>query len=174
MPIRTLYVMIVACALLFGWLGHRTIKKFNVGAFVGAIVGIVLAFQQPVQRWIEPPPEHPRLIIEVPTDFKHELVIFLTDPSVDTQIQWDEPSNEGRIKAPKSGIVRLHSLGRIDNQLTYARLSNGKTNWGLTNSDVHGARLVAYRFNYDFKTEVDFGLLTEDEAAEFIRKREAE
>ena len=174
MPFLRFMVILVSCGLLLGWVGHRTLKKFNVGAFVGAILGIVIAIQGPVRLWIAGPPESPRVTIDVPADFKHELLIFITDPRVDTEIQWDESRNEARIKAPKSGVIRLQSLGRLDNQLTFARLSNGKTNWGLENMNVRGARLVAYDFRYTPPPGSDLGLMSEDEVAELIRKREAE
>ena len=172
MSIVSLLVTTIGFSLFLGWVAERTLQKRNAGRIAGAAFGIALSVL-PWQQWLAGPP-HPSLTIEVPADFKHELVIFLTDPNVDTEIQWDESKNRARIKAPKSGVIRLKSLGRLDNQLTYAHLSNGKTNWGLTNTDVHGARLVAYEFNYDSRTEQDLGLMSENEVAELIRKREAE
>ena len=174
MPLLTLLVMTIGCSLLFGWVGQRTLNNRKVGAIGGAVLGVVLSFQTPVQRMIEGPPPRPELTIDVPADFKQEQIILITDPSVDTEIHWDERTNEARIKTPKSGVIRLKSLGRLDNQITHAKLSSGKTNWGLTNTNVHGERVVAYGFNYDFRTQPDLGLLSENELAELIRKREAE
>ena len=172
-PIQLVFSL--GAVLFCGWLGHRVFKKGRTGAIAGAVFGLLLVSQGPLRRAFEgAPPQRPELIVEVPADFTHETVIIIADPKVETEVSWNEKTNKGHIKAPRSGIIRLKDLGRLDNQLTYCRLSNGKTNTGLLNSNIHGARIVAYRFTYTLGSEPDLGLLNDNELADLVRKREAE
>lgn len=167
------YLTALVCSACFGgWLGHRISKGHKRATVGGMFVGLALVFYSPLNDVTPRPHVAPLVHIAVPADFKHDTIIFLTDPYATAEIAWSG-TGEGQIVAPTSGVIRVKSLGLIDNQTSRALLSDGRYNWGLFNSQVGGARFVVYDFNR-VSSKPDVGLMSDDEVTTYFREREAQ
>jgi hypothetical protein len=169
------FILAIGCAAFFGWLGHRVFKGRKNAATVGAGLGFALVFYSPLNPAERERVPTPLVHIDVPADFKHDTVIFIHDPTAKAEIVWSK-GNEGRIVSPKSGVIRVKSLGPLDSQESRALLSNGKQDWGLLNSnlDGDGARIVVYDFAQNGSSEGQMGTMSNADAARYVRHREAE
>lgn len=168
------FALAVASAAFCGWLGYRIAKHRRTGAVFGFVVGLVLVGQAPLRQWYDGSDTlQPLLFINVPPDFNHDSVILIDDPGASSEVLWND-SNEGHIAASKSGVVRLKALGRLDNQVSFAELSNGKRNWELRNWSIHGQRILVYGFARSISTDPALNLTEDDELEAHVRQREAE
>jgi hypothetical protein len=167
------YLIALASAAFFGWLAHRFSKGSKAAAIGGVLIGLALVLYNPLRKTDQPRARVVSLLhIEIPAGFKHETVIFITDPSVTAEINWSANA-EGWIKAPKSGVIRLRDLGRLSGQHTPAVLSDGRRDWGLFNSYINGAPFVVYDFNQK-GSEPRVDMFSDDEVVRYFREREAE
>jgi hypothetical protein len=153
-----------------GWLGHRVLKNrwgLNAGMTLGAVVGLALvlrSFQEPLSQG------NPTLQITVPSNFAHESVIVISDSSATQEVIWS--GGHALLAVPKSGVVRLKTLGVLDGHEVDARLDRkAYSAYGTLNLD--GARLTFYNFAYDRK-EPALDLMPQAELAKYVREREAE
>ncbi len=161
-------LMVVVPALVLGGLAQRIWKHAAVtgaaivlGAGGGAVAVAATFYGEAITR--------PTLVLEAPTEFEHEWVVLLEDPTVDQRLDWSgalAPSASLRI--PPGGVVRVTQLpdpfrGDID-----VVLSSGAHNTGLiarpAPTELRATRMVAFGFvAYGEETEPDLSMM--DEAA---------
>ncbi len=167
------YLIAIAAGALLGWLGYRLSKGHKLAAVGGVLVGLVVAFyaagREDYSRTVRLPLVH----IEVPLPFHHDTVIFIVDPKASTEIVWSK-DGEGHVRAPKSGIIRVKSLGPLEHHDSLALLSDGRRNWGLFDSYLEdGTNFLVYGFT-EHGMQPRIGLMSDAEVAEYLRKRETE
>lgn len=112
----------------------------------------------------------PLLQLTAPTGYAYASVILIADPSASEELVWAD--GKARISVPKSGVVRLKSLGLVDSEEIEAQL-DGKDYWRVGAANLHGARVAMFRFAED-QTEPAINLLLESELATYLTERERE
>jgi hypothetical protein len=115
-------------------------------------------------------PETPLLEVVVPAGYAHETVILVSDPSSRQELVWHD--GKARLVVPKSGVVRLKTLGLIDGHLFEAQL-NGRNYWSFGVTNLNGHRIADFNFS-EAQKERPLDLMSEAELARFIHDRETE
>jgi len=114
--------------------------------------------------------EAPLLQMTAPKGYTHTSVVLIGDPSVSEELVWTD--GKANITVPRSGVVRLKSLGLIDSEQIEARL-DGKDYWRVGVTNLHGARVAMFRFADDH-AEPALNLLLESEIAKYLHERESD
>lgn len=172
-------LMVLVPALVLGGLAQRVWKHAAItgaavvlGAGGGAIAVAATFYGEAITR--------PTLTLEAPTEFEHEWVVLLEDPTVDRRLEWRgalAPSASLRI--PPGGVVRVAELpdpfrGDID-----VVLSGGVHNNGLlarpAPPELRATRMVAFGFAaYGEETEPDLSMMEEGALVARVLELEAE
>jgi hypothetical protein len=168
------YAIALVSATLGGWLAHRFSKGSKPATIGGVALGLALVFYNPLRDLNSRVRLSPTMHIEVPANFEHDTVIFITDSKATAEIDWSEETSEGRIASPKSGVIRVKSLGRFAFHESRALLSNGRQDWGRFNSYINGAPFMVYDFKRDGASEPQVGLMSDAEVVRYFRERESE
>jgi hypothetical protein len=174
--------MLVVPALIGAALGYLALRRRSpwlgvaLGVVVGGLIGAVAVGFTFFEDTMRPPPQ---LSVDVPPGFQHEWVFFLADPTSRHAIEWEgrwTPS--ARVAVPRSGVLRVRDLGRLDGDLVEVSLSDGRTDGARAAVNVPvglgGGRMVAFGFASWPGTEPDVGLLDDDALVARIRALEAE
>lgn len=169
---RVWYLIAIAAGAFFGWLGYRLSEGRKLAAVGGVLFGLtaaayLAAWEQQSQAVVLP-----LVHIQVPTPFDHDTVIFIVDPKASTEIVWSK-DEEGHVASPKSGVIRVKSLGPLEHHELRAVLSDGRRDWELFDSYLDGTNFLVIGFTQEgSKPRLD--LMSDAEIAEYLRKREAE
>lgn len=115
-------------------------------------------------------PEAPLLQMVAPKGYAHASVVLIGDPSVTEELVW--ANGKASIAVPKSGVVRLKSLGLVDSEQIEAQL-DGRDYWRAGVVNLRGERVVMFRFSDDH-SEPAINLLLESELAKYLNERESE
>jgi hypothetical protein len=114
-------LLLIVPALIVGWLIRKTSRGASpqrraawtfAGVAAGLIIGVLAVTATFYESTWSPPP---RLMVNVPKDFKHEWIILLEVPGVTRSLTWqgyDLPftSKRTEIDVPNSGVVSVSSL----------------------------------------------------------------
>lgn len=168
------YAIALLSAALCGWLAHRFSKGSRPATIGGVVLGLALVFYNPLRDVNSRPRRLPMMHIDVPANFKHDTVILITDPNATTVIDWSEETGEGRIASPKSGVIRVKSLGKFAFHESSALLSNGRHDWGRFNSYIDGAPFMVYDFQQNGDSQPAVDLMSDAEVVRYFRQRESE
>lgn len=109
------------------------------------------------------------LQMTAPAGYTHASVILISDPNAAQELVW--AGSLTHITVPKSGIVRLKSLGAIDSYGIEAQL-DGKDYWRVGSANLHGARVAMFRF-WEDSSEPAIDLLLESELERYLDERES-
>jgi hypothetical protein len=167
------YLIGIASGSFFGWLGYRFSKRRKLAAFGGVLFGLAAA------SYFAPHDDYsqgellPLVHIDVPLPFRHDTVIFIVDPKAANEIVWSK-DGEGHVTAPKSGIIRMKSLGPLEHHESHALLLDGRRDWEMFDSYLaDGTNFLLFGFTQE-GTQPSLSLMSDAEVAEYLRKREAE
>lgn len=114
--------------------------------------------------------EAPLLQMAAPKGYTHTSVVLIGDPNASEELVW--ANRKASIAVPKSGVVRLKSLGLVDGEHIEAQL-DGKDYWNVRVANLHGARMAMFRFSDD-QAEPALDHLLESEIAKYLNERENE
>ena len=169
---RVWYLIGIAAGAFFGWLGYRVSKGRRIAAIGGVLFGFAVVFYSAGRNDYSKTELLPLVHIEVPKPFQHDTVIFIVDPKAPTEIIWSK-DGEGHVAAPKSGIIRVKSLGPLEHHESHALLSDGRRDWEMFDSYLDGTNFLVFGFTQQV-TQPRIDLMSDAEVAEYLRKREAE
>jgi hypothetical protein len=174
------WVAMLALATRCGWLCYRRLRSRSGNALaisLGAAVGVFLLLSKFLNSAAS---STPTLTLDIPADFAHESVVLITDPSVTSAVVWsggDWPFSvkQGHIAVPKSGIVRVKSLGIIDSHVVDAVLSDGRIGRAFTVAEIGSARAASFNFvEEDERKEPAMDVANSPKFSAYIRERERE
>jgi hypothetical protein len=123
--------MLIVPALVVGALGWFVARGRHgaIGAIVGALLGAVIGCIAVTATFFEDVWSPPAIVaIDAPAGFAHEWVYVVGDPTVSTELDWrgiDAPfmARHTTLTVPRSGVVRVRSLDRLDGGHVEATLS---------------------------------------------------
>ena len=175
--------MVVVPVLVFGalgWLATRK-KKGWVGALAGAALGVTIGAGLIAYTFYADDLTRTQLEFSVPSDFAHDWVVLMEDPSSTVDITWSRGglAPRGTLSVPSNGVVRLRTLEGVTGEDVEARLADGRPAMGgmarPNFPELGGGYLVMYSFRaYGDETEPDFQNMVDDEIVARIRQLEAE
>jgi hypothetical protein len=164
------WILVALPIAIGGWLGRRWLKNrvgLNIGMIVGSLVGVGLDLWFFHESISQPAPV---LEIHAPADFAHESVILIEDPRTRTEVVWSR--GHAQLDVPKSGVVRLKTLGVLDGHDIEARL-NSQNYYGYGSMNFERTRLAMFNFAYH-PQEPDIGLMSDEALLAYVHEREAE
>jgi hypothetical protein len=164
------WVAMAVPVVIGGWVGRRWLKGrlgLNVGMLVGSVLGVGLDLWFFHESISQPTPV---LQIHAPSDFAHESVILIEDPRSNNEVAWS--GGRGELAVPRSGVVRLKTLGLLYGHLIQAQL-NGQDYYHFGSMTVEGAPLATFNFAY-YAKEPALDLMSTEALAAYIRDRESE
>jgi hypothetical protein len=138
--------------------------------WLACVGGVVLALCACAESARSARTAAPLLQMAAPRDYTHASVILIGDPTATEELEWTD--GKARLAVPKSGVVRLKSLGLVDSGQIEAQL-DGKDYWRVGAANLHGARVAMFRFSEDEK-EPAINHLLESELAKYLSERESE